>query len=83
LITLPGGQNLDCPAIFSANVCAVPQENIMNWIGEYLIDSSGQCRWHEGFRIQDERMKAAYRKNVLVEFIIETSATMGVKAGMA
>jgi hypothetical protein len=28
-------------------------------------------------------MKAAYRKNVLVEFIIETSAIMGVKVGIA
>lgn len=55
----------------------------MNWIGRYIIDASGQCRWHEGFRIQDDRMKSAYRKDVLIEFIIEISATMGVKAGMA
>ena len=47
------------------------------------MDESGQCRWHEGLRIQDEPMKAAYRKNVLIEFIIETSAIMGVKVGMA
>ena len=55
----------------------------MNWIGEYVIDESGQCSWHEGLRIQDEPMKAAYRKNILIEFIIETSAIMGVKVGMA
>jgi hypothetical protein len=55
----------------------------MNFIGEYIIDDAGQCRWHENFRIQDEPMKAAYRKNVLIEFIIETSATMGVKVGIA
>jgi hypothetical protein len=55
----------------------------MNWLGEYIIDDTGRCRWHEGFRLQDEHMKAAYRKNVLIQFIIETSATMGVKAGVA
>ena len=55
----------------------------MNWIGQYIIDDAGQCLWHEGMRIQDEPMKAAYRKNVLVEFIIETSAVMGVKVGIA
>jgi len=55
----------------------------MNWIGEYIIDDAGQCRWHECLRIQDERMKSAYRKNVLVEFIIETSAVMGVKVGIS
>jgi hypothetical protein len=55
----------------------------MNWIGEYIVDDAGQCRWHEGLRIQDELMKAAYRKNILVEFIIETSAVMGVKVGIA
>jgi hypothetical protein len=55
----------------------------MNWVGEYIIDDAGQCRWHECLRIQDELMKSAYRKNVLVEFIIETSAIMGVKVGIA
>lgn len=55
----------------------------MNWVGEYVVDDSGQCRWHESLRIQDEPMKTAYRKNVLIEFIIETSAIMGVKVGMA
>jgi hypothetical protein len=55
----------------------------MNWIGEYIVDDAGQCRWHEGLRIQDEHMKSAYRKNSLIEFIIETSAVMGVKVGIA
>jgi hypothetical protein len=55
----------------------------MKWIGEYIVDDAGQCRWHECLRIQDEHMKSAYRKNVLVEFIIETSAIMGVKVGIA
>jgi hypothetical protein len=55
----------------------------MNWTGEYIIDDAGQCRWHEGMRIQDEHMKSAYRKNSLIEFIIETSAVMGVKVGIA
>jgi hypothetical protein len=55
----------------------------MNWIGEYIIDASGQCRWHESLRIHDEQIKAAYRKDVLIEFIIETSAIMGVKVGIA
>jgi hypothetical protein len=55
----------------------------MKWTGEYIIDDAGQCRWHEGLRIQDEQMKSAYRKNSLIEFIIETSAVMGVKVGIA
>jgi hypothetical protein len=55
----------------------------MKWIGEYIIDDTGQCRWHEGLRIQDEPMKSAYRKNSVIEFIIETSAVMGVKVGIA
>jgi hypothetical protein len=55
----------------------------MKWIGEYIVDDSGQCRWHEGLRIQDEHIKSAYRKNSLIEFIIETSAVMGVKVGIA
>jgi len=55
----------------------------MNWIGEYIVDDSGACRWYESLRIQDEQMKAAYRRNVLIEFIIETSAIMGVKVGLA
>jgi hypothetical protein len=58
-------------------------ERHMKWIGEYIIDDAGQCRWHEGLRIQDEQMKSAYRKNSLIEFIIETSAVMGVKVGIA
>jgi hypothetical protein len=55
----------------------------MKWIGEYIIDDAGQCRWYEGLRIQDEHMKSAYRKNSLIEFMIETSAVMGVKVGIA
>jgi hypothetical protein len=55
----------------------------MKWTGEYIIDDAGQCRWHEGLRIHDEQMKSAYRKNSLIEFIIETSAVMGVKVGIA
>jgi hypothetical protein len=59
------------------------KRDIMKWISEYIIDDSGHCRWHEGLRIEDEQIKAAYRKNVLIEFIIETSAVMGVKVGIA
>jgi hypothetical protein len=55
----------------------------MNWIGEYIIDDAGHCRWHECLRIQDELMKSFYRKNALLEFIIETSASRGVKGGLA
>jgi hypothetical protein len=61
----------------------VERSDNMKWIGQYIIDDAGQCLWHEGMRIQDELMKAAYRKNVLLEFIIETSAVMGVKVGIA
>jgi hypothetical protein len=62
---------------------AVWSEATMKWIGEYIVDDAGQCRWHEGLRIQDEHIKSAYRKNSLIEFIIETSAVMGVKVGIA
>jgi hypothetical protein len=55
----------------------------MKWISEYTIDSAGQCRWHEGLRIYDDQIKEAYRNNALVEFIIESSAVMGVKVGIA
>ena len=55
----------------------------MKWTSEYIVDDSGHCRWHEGLRIEDEPMKQAYRSNVLIEYIIETSAVMGVKVGIA
>ena len=55
----------------------------MRWKGEYIVDDTGQCRWHESLRIHDEQIKRAYRNNVLIEFIIETSAIMGVKVGIA
>lgn len=51
--------------------------------GEYVVNDAGQLVWHQGLRITDEGMKLAYRRNTLVEFIIETSAIMGVKVGMA
>lgn len=55
----------------------------MQWTGEYIVDDTGQCRWHEGLRIRDEQIVSAYRGNVLIEFIIESSAIMGVKVGIA
>lgn len=55
----------------------------MQWTSEYIVDDTGQCRWHECLRIRDEEMLSAYRNNVLVEFIIESSAVMGVKVGIA
>lgn len=55
----------------------------MDWIGQYVIDDAGECRWHEGFRIQDEQLKMAYRKNAIIEYIIEVNGFMGVKVGMA
>jgi hypothetical protein len=64
-------------------VGGLERNDIMKWTGEYIVDDTGQCRWHEGLRIQDEHMKSAYRKNSVIEFIIETSAVMGVKVGMA
>jgi hypothetical protein len=70
---------------YAPAVCSdiIKRSDIMKWIGEYIIDDAGQCRWHEGLRIQDEHMKSAYRKNSLIEFMIETSAVMGVKVGIA
>lgn len=55
----------------------------MKWTSEYIIDDTGQCRWHECLRIHNEQIKDAYRNNVLIEFIIESSAVMGVKVGIA
>lgn len=55
----------------------------MNWIGKYIFDITGQCRWHEAMHIQDEAMQKAYRQDMVIEFICETSAMMGVKVGMA
>jgi len=55
----------------------------MNWTGAYVINDAGQCLWHEGLRIQDEALKLAYRCNLIIEYMIETSAVMGVKVGMA
>lgn len=55
----------------------------MNWIGEYIIDDAGQCRWAEGLRIHDLEMNTAYRRSPLLEFIIEIFASMGVKTGVA
>jgi hypothetical protein len=55
----------------------------MHWQGEFVIDHTGQCRWYESLRIHDPQIIGAYRNNVLVEFIIETSAIMGVKVGIA
>ena len=55
----------------------------MKWTGEYIVDDTGQCRWYEGLRIHDQQIIGAYRNNVLIEFIIETSAMMGVKVGIA
>jgi hypothetical protein len=55
----------------------------MKWAGEYIVDDTGQCRWHESLRIHDQQIIGAYRNNVLIEFIIETSAIMGVKVGIA
>jgi hypothetical protein len=55
----------------------------MKWTGEYRIDDTGQCRWYESLRILDTQIIGAYRNNVLIEFIIETSAVMGVKVGIA
>jgi hypothetical protein len=55
----------------------------MKWKGEYIVDNTGQCRWYESLRIQDSQIISAYRNNALVEFMIESSAIMGVKVGIA
>lgn len=55
----------------------------MEFRGEYVVNDAGQLIWHQGLRITDDSMKLAYRRNTLIEFIIETSAVMGVKVGMA
>jgi hypothetical protein len=51
--------------------------------GEWRIDENGKAYWHDGLSITDEGLKIAYRQNMLVEFMVEQSAIMGVKVGMA
>ncbi len=55
----------------------------MEFKGGYLIDKAGIIFWHQGLKIVDEGLKSAYRQSMLVEFLIEHSAIMGVKVGMA
>lgn len=55
----------------------------MEFKAEYVIDKTGLVHWHQGLAIFDEGIKAAYRQNTLIEFLIEHSAIMGVKTGMA
>lgn len=55
----------------------------MNFKGEYRIDSTGLCCWYQGLVVFDEGLKAAYRQSVLINFMIEESAFMGVQVGMA
>ncbi len=55
----------------------------MDYKSEYRIDDTGLVHWHQGLAIVDEGIKAAYRQNTLIEFLIEHSAIMGVKVGMA
>lgn len=65
------------------SIAAINAGERMNWKGEYVINDAGQCLWHQGLRIQDEGLKLAYRRNAIVEYMVETSAIMGVKVGMA
>jgi hypothetical protein len=51
--------------------------------GEWRIDDNGKVYWHDGLTITDAAMKQAYTQNMLVEFLIEDCARMGVKVGMA
>ncbi len=55
----------------------------MEFKAEYLIDKAGIVFWHQGLRIVDEGLKAAYRQDMLVNFSIEISAGMGVMVGAA
>lgn len=55
----------------------------MEWKGEYVIEPTGWLAWKESLQIHDEAMKLAYRRNILVQYLVETSAIMGVKVGMA
>ena len=55
----------------------------MDYKGEYRIDETGLVHWHQGLAIVDEGIKTAYRQSTLIEFLIEHSAIMGVKVGMA
>ena len=48
---------------------------------DFLIAT--EAVWSETTEMEDEQIKDAYRNNVLVEFIIESSAVMGVKVGIA
>src|SRR6266700_3434508 len=67
----------------ASNSAAEAQGGTMDYKGEYRIDEMGLVHWHQGLAIVDEGIKAAYRQSTLIEFLIEDSAIMGVKVGMA
>jgi hypothetical protein len=55
----------------------------MKWFSEFAIDDSGRCLWREGMRVTEGPLYDAYQQSTLVQFIVETSAIMGVKVGQA
>lgn len=55
----------------------------MNWIGEYIIELSGLCRWNEGPPMEDRSMAETCQSVPAVNFIMTTCAELGVKTGMA
>jgi hypothetical protein len=55
----------------------------MNWFAEFVVEPSGVVCWREGMRVTEGTLYDAYQQSALVQFIVETSATMGVKVGLA
>jgi hypothetical protein len=55
----------------------------VNWFGEFVVDPNGAVHWREGMRVTEGSLYDAFRQSTLVQFIVETSVTMGVRVGEA
>ena len=55
----------------------------MNWAGQYVISREGQLLWRECMEVTDPALIECYRQNLLASFVIEASAILGVKVGLA
>lgn len=55
----------------------------MNWIGEYIIEADGLCRWQESLKISDPELARACREDLLTHWFIESWVQLGVKVGVA
>jgi hypothetical protein len=55
----------------------------MNWVGEYIIEASGLCRWTEGIEISDPALLKACRQDLPTYALVYSLMQLGVKVGVA